>query len=324
VSSQFTNTFDQLLDKTVVLSYNRLGYALRRKSWNNTDLETDMRGKVCLITGANAGLGYATTEKLAAMDAKIYMVVRDKIRGRAARDRIVKATGNPNIKLELADISSLAATRKLVQRFQAQETKLDVLVHNAGVLLNDRRESPDGIELTFATNVLSNFVLTYLMLPILKNGAPSRVIFVSSGGMYARKLNPADLQFNQEPYNGLKAYAQSKRAQVVLSELFAEKMGQSGVTFNAMHPGWADTPGIQKSLPGFKQLMAASLRTPEQGADTIVWLAAAPGLEDETGKFWFDRMAREKHKGAFSKNTAAERQRFWDECLNLSQLGVVG
>jgi dehydrogenase/reductase SDR family protein 12 len=320
VSGQLINSFDQLLDKTILLSYNRLGYTLRRRKWNNAGLNTDMRGKVCLVTGANAGLGYTTTQKLASLGAKVYMVARDKLRGRAARDRIVKATANPNVKLELADMSSLADVRALAQRIYEQETQLDVLIHNAGVLLNNRQESVDGIELTFATNVLSNFSLTLLLLPLLKQSSPARVIFVSSGGMYTRKLNPSDLQFKQEPYNGLKAYAQSKRGQVLLSELFSEKVGGTGVTFNAMHPGWVDTPGVKNSLPGFRRVMNTTLRTPEQGADTIVWLAVAPGLEHETGKFWFDRMARDKHKVGFTQNSSPERQQFWNECHKLTHL----
>jgi NAD(P)-dependent dehydrogenase (short-subunit alcohol dehydrogenase family) len=312
------NPLDNLLDKTVLFSYNRLGYALRRKGWNDADLQIDMRGKICLVTGATGGLGYVTAQKLAALGATVYIVGRDWMRSQAARDRIVKATGNPNVKFELADLSSLQATRGLAENFLAKEDRLDVLVNNAGVLLHEREDSVDGIELTFATNVLSGFLLTYLLSPVLVSTAPSRVIFVSSGGMYARKLNPDDLQFEKETYSGLAAYAQSKRAQVILSEIFAERLAASGVAVNSMHPGWVDTPGIQKSLPGFKKLMNISLRTPEQGADTIVWLAVAPGLQSESGKFWFDRRPRPTHKVSRTQNTPEERQQLWNECLRLS------
>jgi dehydrogenase/reductase SDR family protein 12 len=160
--------------------------------------------------------------------------------------------------------------------------------------------------------------LTSLLIPLLTVSAPSRIVNVSSGGMYTQKLDVGDLQFERKPFNGVTAYAQAKRAQVVLTELWAKKLAGLGVTANAMHPGWADTPGVQTSLPTFHRLTKGSLRTPEQGADTIIWLAAAKSVAGETGKFWFDRRERGTHLLPGKQSSASERQRLWDECVRLS------
>ncbi len=314
------NFFDNLLDKTVILSYNRLGYVCRQGMWHTSDLDVDLSGKVFLVTGANAGLGYTTTEQLAQRGATVYMVARNQAKGEASQAEIIQNTGNQNVHLEIADLSSLADVRALVKRLQQTTDRLDVLINNAGILPTARSLSTDGIEMTFATNVLGLFVLTNLLLPLIKNRAPARIIIVSSGGMYTRKLKVDDLQFEQEPFNGVLAYAQSKRAQVILTELWAEHLAGSGVTVNAMHPGWVKTPGLQSSLPTFSKLMNLSLRTPKQGADTIVWLAIAPHLETESGKFWFDRQIRETHKTNRTKSTVAEREKLWMECVRLSGL----
>ena len=138
--------------------------------------------------------------------------------------------------------------------------------------------------------------------------------------MYTQKLDVDDLQFEHKPFNGVVAYAQAKRAQVILTELWAEKLAGSGVTVNAMHPGWADTPGVQTSLPTFRRLAKGSLRTPEQGADTILWLAVTRAVAGETAKFWFDRRARGTHLLPRTQSSAHDRQRLWDECVRLSGL----
>jgi NAD(P)-dependent dehydrogenase (short-subunit alcohol dehydrogenase family) len=224
------------------------------------------------------------------------------------------------VHLELADLSSLASVRDFVSRFLDQERRLDVLVNNAGALLSERETSVDGFELGFATNVLGPFLLTGLLIPRLKASAPSRIINVTSGGMYTQKLDAADLQFERKPFNGVIAYAQAKRAQVILTELWAEKLANSGITINAMHPGWADTSGVQTSLPTFRRFARRSLRTPQQGADTIIWLAVAPAVAGASGRFWFDRQERTTHLLSRTQSSTRDRQRLWDECVRLSGL----
>jgi NAD(P)-dependent dehydrogenase (short-subunit alcohol dehydrogenase family) len=317
-------TFDTLLDKTVVFSYTRLGYALRQAAWNDADLDVDMTGQVCLVTGASSGLGRATAEGLARLGGTVYMLARDERKGQGGRESIVHRTGNVNVHLEIADLSRLKSVREFAARFLDRERRLDVLINNAGALLPERATSVDGYELSFATNVLGPFLLTNLLVPRLKASAPSRIVNVSSGGMYTQKLDVGDLQFERKAFNGVTAYAQAKRAQVILTELWAEKLAGAGVTVNAMHPGWADTPGVQTSLPTFRRLTKRSLRTPEQGADTIIWLAAADSVFGETGKFWFDRGERSTHLLPVTKSPARDRQQLWDACVRLSGLADEG
>lgn len=320
VDSSLYRALDTLIDRTILLSYTRIGYALRHRMWDVADLNVDMTGKVCVVTGANSGIGLATAEGLATLGASVYMVARDPAKGQAARDHIITRTGNQNVQLEIVDLSSLDSVRGFAARFMRKEGRPDVLINNAGVLLSRRRFSVDGIELSFATNVLGPFLLTNLLIPLMKRSAPARIIFVSSGGMYTQKLNVSDLQSEREPFNGVVAYAQHKRAQVILTELWAERLAESSVTVNGMHPGWVDTPGVRKSLPTFWKIVRPFLRTPAQGADTIVWLAAAPRLASVSGKFWFDRRERETHKSARTVSPTQDRQRLWDECARLSGL----
>lgn len=301
-----------------MLSYTRLGYALRRPTWDSQELDIDMSGKTCLVTGANAGLGLATAEGLARMGARVYMLARDATRGLVAQARVIACSGNANVYLEYADMGNLQTIRDLVQRLRENELGLDVLIHNASVMMPNWEQSVDGFEKTFATNVLGPFLLTHLLVPLLENRRSARVITVSSGGMYTQRIDIEDLQWRHKPYNGMVAYAQSKRAQVILSELWSEQLAGSGVTVNAMHPGWVDTPGLRRSMPAFRRLMNPLLRTPDQGADTILWLACAPRLGGTTGKFWFDRRERPTHRLQRTRNTEEERQRLWEKCVKLS------
>lgn len=320
MSRSLFRVFDTLLDSTVLLSYTRIGYALRQGMWRAADIDVDMTGKTCIVTGANSGLGFVTALQLAALGASVTMVARNAARGQSARDEIIDRTENQNVFLDVVDLSSLAAVRHFATRFLDKEKRLDVLVNNAGVLLPQKKLSVDGIELSFATNVLGPFLLTNLLIPLLEQSAPARVILVSSGGMYTQKLDADDLQSERKEFNGTVAYAQHKRAQVILTELWAEQLTGSGVTVNAMHPGWVDTPGVSKSLPTFRQVMRPFLRTPAQGADTIIWLAVAPRLASESGKFWFDRRQRKTHKLARTVSSPQDRQRLWDNCARLSGL----
>ena len=308
---------DALLDKTIVLSYTNIGYALRRPFWKRMD--TSMQDKVCVVTGANSGLGKATTHRLAALGATVYMLCRNRERGEAARDEIIEKSGNAQVFLEIVDMSSQASVRAVVGRLLAQTRRLDVLINNAGVLLDERQTSADGLEMTFATNTLGYFLLTELLLPRLRASAPSRVINVSSGGMYLAKLAVDDLQFERRPYTGPKAYVESKRAEVLLTRWWAERLAGTGVVVQAMHPGWAATPSVERSLPRFFKGLWPFLRTPAQGADTIVWLAAHPPLADEEGgQFWFDRQTRPVYKWGSPRNTPEEVERFFAVCHALT------
>jgi NAD(P)-dependent dehydrogenase (short-subunit alcohol dehydrogenase family) len=218
----------------------------------------------------------------------------------------------------LCDLSSLASVREFVEGLTARESRVDVLVNNAGVLLNERTESIDGIEMTFATNVLGPFLLTALLAPALEASRPARIVNVSSGGMYSQKIDVTDLESERIGYDGARVYARTKRAQVILTELWAARLRSRGVVVHTMHPGWADTPGVETSLPRFYRVTKPLLRSPAQGADTILWLGAAaePGLS--TGGFWHDRRRRPTHRVPWTKEDPRDRALLWKQCARLS------
>ncbi len=311
---------DSVIDATIILSYGNTGYKFRRtRLWNDSDLAVDLTGKVCAITGANSGIGLAAARQLARRGATVYLLVRNLERGAAAQTRIREEARHSRVYLEAIDLSSLASVRACADRVKARAQRLDVLINNAGDAFEQRELSVDGVELTFATNVRGAFVLTNALIPLLQSYAPARIINVASGGMYLAKLDVNDLQYEHKPYDELMAYAQSKRALMMLTELWADQLQSSGVTVNCMHPGWVDTPLLQTGLPAFRQSLQSILRTPDEGADTIVWLAAAPQVAEVTGRFWFDRRERATHKIFLTKNSPVDYQQLWEVCVRLTQ-----
>ena len=195
---------------------------------------------------------------------------------------------------------------------------LHLLVNNVGVLINDRQETPERLELTFATNLCGHFLLTNLLLDKLIASTPSRIVNVSSGGMYTQRINVDDLQSTKGNYNGSIAYACTKRGQVILTEMWADRLRDTGVTVHAMHPGWAATAGVKQSLPAFYRVTKPLLRTAEQGADTIVWLCASDEAAETSGMFWHDRQPRPTHRMRGTQETQDERARLWSELSVLS------
>ncbi|URE47805.1 type I inositol-1,4,5-trisphosphate 5-phosphatase [Musa troglodytarum] len=275
--------------------FTKSGFQEHSKKFKEEDMQVHMEGKNCMVTGANSGIGYATVEGLASRGATVYMVCRSKERGEAALSKIQLSTGNPNIHLEICDLSSINQVQAFVSRFSAQEKPLHVLVNNAGVLEHNRVTTPEGLELNFAVNVAATYALTELIMPLLEKAAPdARVITVSSGGMYTTPLTP-DLQFSESNFDGTLQYARNKRVQVALTEKWAETYSGKGVDFYSMHPGWADTPGVAQSLPGFSERLSGKLRTNNEGADTVIWLALQPKEKLKSGAFYFDRAEAPKH-----------------------------
>jgi dehydrogenase/reductase SDR family member 12 len=307
---------DTALDRTVVGGYTNIGYALRRRWWDDDALRR-MDGKVVLVTGATSGLGLAAAEGFARLGATVCLVARDARRGELAREQVAAQSGGEAI-LELCDLAELSSVRALAERLQTRTPRLHVLVNNAGVLAPKRTLTADGIELTFAVNVVAPFLLTSLLLDTLRRSAPSRIINVSSGGMYARRLLPDDLQSQHGEFNGAAAYARTKRAEVILTEIWAHRLQGSGVVVHAMHPGWVDTAGLKASLPRFYKVTRPLLRSPAQGADTIVWLGAADEPARSSGEFWHDRRRRPTHVLPGTRETSADRDRLWRECERLS------
>jgi NAD(P)-dependent dehydrogenase (short-subunit alcohol dehydrogenase family) len=255
-----------------------------------------MKDKVCMITGASSGIGKATAVDLARMGATVVTVCRDQGRGGAALAEIKAATGNPNVDLLLADLSSQAAIRQVAKEFKTHYPQLHVLINNAGVALSKRSVTVDGIETVFAVNYLAPFLLTNLLLDVLKASAPARVVNVA--GDYHRKatINFDDLM-SEKDYNGMQANNQAKLALVLFTYELARRLEGTGVTANCLHPGAVATGGPLKDpdLSSFARLMYAPVQpfflSPERGAETSIYLASSPQVEEITGKYFVKKRA---------------------------------
>jgi dehydrogenase/reductase SDR family member 12 len=315
-SEQLNDIVDSALDASVVLGFSRLGFAARRHLGAWSDELPSMQGRRVLVTGGSSGLGKAAASRLASLGASVWLLVRDEAKGLAAQEEIAATTGNDDVSFLLADLRDLSTVRDFARELQTSAPSLDVLVNNAGALTEARHLSVDGMELTFQTHVVAPFLLTALLLPQLE-AASGRVVTVSSGGLYAQPLVIDDLQ-SEHDYRGSVAYARAKRAQVLLNEEWAERLAPRGVSTHAMHPGWADTPGVQASLPTFHQITGPLLRTPEEGADTIVWLSATPADQLGTGRFWMDRRCRPTHKLPWTRSGDVHRGELWDRVVELA------
>ncbi|MEU1205246.1 SDR family NAD(P)-dependent oxidoreductase [Nocardia sp. NPDC005825] len=304
------DVFDDLLDRSVLLGYGRLGHRLRSGSWPPVPTDA-LGGRTALVTGANSGIGKVIATGLAEIGAAVTLVVRDHAHGVAAAAEITAAVPGAAVTVAHCDVSDLAAVRDFAAEMVRQVDRVDVLIHNAGVLPPRRIENPQGHELCLATHVLGPLLMTEALTPLLTRSAAARVILMSSGGMYTQALHPGDIEYRATPYRGAIAYARSKRIQVDLTPILADRFAPQGISVHCMHPGWVDTPGISAALPRFRRLAGPLLRTPEQGADTAVWLAAT---DVQSGRFWHDRRARPEHYRARTRTSAADRERVWQYC----------
>jgi NAD(P)-dependent dehydrogenase (short-subunit alcohol dehydrogenase family) len=314
------NTFlSNALDAAVVPGFSKIGFAIRKRLGNWQPISAfDLRGKTVVITGPTSGLGEQVARQLAPTGANLVLVARNEEKCARVIDELAPlCTGNRPVFVR-AEMGDLESVRSACVAIQQQFAHLDVLIHNAGALLNTRQLSSQGIEQTVASHVVGPFLMTTLLLPQLKGG---RVVTVSSGGMYTSALPAFDkgetLEMPAHKYGGSKQYAIAKRAQVTLTELWAMREPQT--EFVSMHPGWADTPGVQESIPGFRKVTAPILRSSSEGADTIAWLAAVNPLPGANGTFWSDREVRPTHKSPQSKklNTESNRLALWRYVENL-------
>ena len=287
-------------------------------------IDVDLQGKVCVVTGANSGIGKETALALARMGATLVLVCRSEARGTEALEDIKAQTGNDAVSLVVADFSSQQQVRDAVQVILDQCDQIDVLVNNAGVTPWERRVTAEnGLELIFAVNHLAPFLLTNLLLDRLKASAPARVVTVSSGAHRRVPLNFDDLQ-NEQRYVPFDVYSQSKLANVYFTYELARRLEGSGVTANCLHPGVVST-ALFRHLPPFLgvavKLARPLLLTPAQGADTVVYLAASPDVADVSGRYFERREAVES--SPVSQDVEAAR-RLWEvsEALTAETAGT--
>lgn len=272
-------------------------------------------GRTCLVTGANAGIGKEIARGLLQLGGHVVMACRSQERGEAARAELLRETGNPALELMLVDLASQAQVRSFAQAFLEQHQALHVLVNNAGVWRQKRELSPDGIESTWATNMLGYFLLTELLRDLLARSGRARIVSVASD--FARGLDLTDVEFVRRPWSGVQAYSQSKQANRMWTWALARRLEGSAVTANALHPGGVNTALFRKA--GGVVGLAASVygavlgRKPTEGADTAVWLAASPQVEGRSGLFWADRQQRPCR---FSDHAAEEQ--LWALCERMT------
>ncbi|MCF2530962.1 SDR family NAD(P)-dependent oxidoreductase [Yinghuangia soli] len=316
---------DQALDRSIALGYGTPGFRIRKRLAGWPADGGRMDGKTVLVTGAAGGIGLAAATGFARCGATVYVLGRTADRAEQAVRRVRAAApgaAQDAVRPLACDVGRMADLHTCTAELLDREARLDVLVNNAGVMPGTRQFSADGVELTFAVHVLGPWILTATLLPLLRAAAPSRVVTVTSGGQYTQGLTPGDPEGAAVAYSPKKFYARTKRAQVVLTEEWAERLAAFDVHVHAMHPGWADTKGVQDAMPLFRRLTRPVLRDAEQGADTIVWLGAAPEAVRTTGLLWQDRKPRPAtYALGARRDSEAARSELWAYTAALARQG---
>ena len=301
---------NKLLDASIVFSFDRTGFKRHARDFRPEAMASNLHDKTIAITGANSGIGFETARELALRGASVHLLCRNEARGTEALAKIREEAPDALVKLWVVDVSSFQSIDRFVETFDVE--KLDVLINNAGVLPSERHITQDGFELTLATNYLGGHRLTFGLLPKLTRADAPRVIAVSSGGMYTQRASLTDLDWEKRPFDGVVSYAMTKRFQVMMTELLSRSALGQNIRFECMHPGWADTPAVQSSIPGFHKATRKILRSPREGADTVIYLATALDLPEQSGLFWFDRKPRDPYLLPRTRESEEVRRALWD------------
>lgn len=279
-----------------------------------------MVGKICLVTGATSGIGKVTAMAVAAQGAELIIAGRNHQKTKDTAQQIINKTGNETVYYMLADYSNLQDVRNLSTQFLKRYSRLDVLVNNAGSFFNTRRETPYGVEMTFLVNHLAPFLLTNLLLEKIQGNKSARIVNVSSDAHKYDTMNFDDLGFKRG-YNGMKAYARSKLANILFTYELARRLADRDVTVNALHPGHVATDIWKTNFsiigPVLKWVMGLFALTPEQGADNSIYLASSPEIEGVTGKYFIKREPAQSSPISYDKKIA---QRLWEISENLTSL----
>src|SRR6266568_7594405 len=280
-------------------------------------VNSNMQGKICMVTGANSGIGKATTLGLAQMGATVVMVCRDRTKGEEVQNEIKTKSGNNAVDLLQADLSSQQSIRQLVEHFQHHSTHLHVLINNAGGSFPGRRETVDGLEMTFAVNYLAPVLLTHLLLDVLKASAPARIVNVSSAAHTSSSIQMDDLQA-EKLYRPMRTYPQAKLAVVQFTYQLARRLQGTGVTANCLHPGFVATNFAQSDGGPAVRLLVKVLgsfgASPQEGANTSIYLASSPEVEGVTGTYFVKSIPR--RSAAISYDESLQRQ-LWEQSAKL-------
>ena len=263
---------------------------------------TKMSGKICLITGANSGIGFETAKALAKMGSHVVMACRNESKALAAQEEIIRESGNFDVDVLLVDMSSLESVRALAAIVKSKYQRLDVLINNAGIMLSKKETSVDGFEMQYAVHVLGPFLLTHLLLDKFQESAPSRVINISSMLHRFTNLELDNLQAEKK-FGPVKTYSMSKLALLMITYSMAHKFAGSGVTFNAVHPGAIGSN--LGSVPAFAKIF---MKSPAKGAQTPVYLASSPYLGNLSGKYFINCKPAKSSKGSYD---AVSSEKLW-------------
>ena len=313
------SALDRLIERAVVPSFTSIGPAIRRRLFDWSPLEGhDLSGRVVVLSGGTSGIGEAAAGLFAGCGATLEIVGRDAGRTRALAETLRERSGNLAVDAVIADLGRPDEVRAAARTLAGRHSRIDVLAHNAGALFPRRRRAADGTDLAVELMVAAPFLLTGLLLPRLRAGPTSRVLTMSSGGMYTEPPSVRGLQMSDEDYDGAAQYARAKRAQVTLNALWAARVPPDEVVFHALHPGWVDTPGLGEALPIFSRSLSSLglLRSARDGADTLVWLAADERALASSGDFWLDREPRPVHRTRRTRaaDTPERRDALWRWC----------
>lgn len=277
-----------------------------------------MQDKICIVTGANAGIGKITATELARRGATVVMICRSQERGEAALAEVRAESGSQQVELLLADFSVQAEVRQVAQEFKQRYDRLDVLVNNAGGIFMERTTSADGLEMTFALNHMGYFLLTHQLLDLIKSSQPARIVNVSSNAHRFADIDLDDLQ-NEQKYSGFGAYGQSKLANVLFTKELARQLEGTQVTVNALHPGFVRTQfGQRNPVNGlmrvliYKVIAPLFAISPEQGAETSIYLATSPEAENITGEYFYknkiSKVSKQANDGEVARQLWAKSQ----------------
>jgi len=316
IKSLLASIADSALEGTIVGSFTNLGYSARSSLFDWKPITTDLTGQIAIVTGGTSGIGKATAEGLLKLGAQVHITSRKQKRADKAAEEMKGTIETTNRcighSLDTGDFESIA---NFAQEISELGAGVDILINNAGALTSDYRTNERGTELTLSTHLIGPYLLMKKLRPNLTSGA--RVLFMSSGGMYTQGLKVEEIEVSESEYKGAVAYAKAKRGQVEMVTLLGPQWAPE-IVMHSMHPGWVATAGVDAGLPGFGKIMRPLLRSAEQGADTMVWLAATGG-DAKPGTFWHDREPRRTSYLPGTATNNGERKRLieWLDLMTL-------